>query len=405
MVGRQGSSVAVPRLGGKAAVALFAVVLFAFVIETQLTQYVQSTLGFRQPYFIFYIVHSAFLLSFPIHYLYLLSATKYTHRALVSGLSTAISRQLSNKLDVPHTHQPSIFPTLRFVVLAIILTAGYSVPGLLWFAAISLAPVTDVTAIWNANAFFAYLLSVKLLNLKWDVRRLGAVFLATLGVLAVVYGGSTSSTHDSVAEEASVQSPSQQPSSPFIGDMLTLVASFAYGLYQVLYKKFAALPSDPELASDTSFYEYLSDSESSLVEEGDEPVISADDEIAYPPPFGLHPNLLTGTIGLFTLLTLWIPIPLLHYYDIEKFALPANLRTTGVIAGIASSGVVFNSGFMILLGVWGPIVTSVGNLLTIVLILLSDVIFGFAAITPWSLAGAGTIVAAFAVLVYTMYER
>jgi len=57
---------------------------------------------------------------------------------------------------------------------------------------------------------------------------------------------------------------------------------------------------------------------------------------------------------------------------------------------------------MILLGVWGPIVTSVGSLLTIVLVFLSDIIFGGAVetITLWSLGGSGIIVVAFAVLAY-----
>jgi len=60
----------------------------------------------------------------------------------------------------------------------------------------------------------------------------------------------------------------------------------------------------------------------------------------------------------------------------------------------------------ILLGVWGPIITSVGNLLTIVLVLFADVLFGGgAAITIWGLAGSGVIVAAFGILVYDMFNR
>jgi hypothetical protein len=61
----------------------------------------------------------------------------------------------------------------------------------------------------------------------------------------------------------------------------------------------------------------------------------------------------------------------------------------------------------VLLGVWGPIITSVGNLLTIVLVLFSDVLFGHGAetITAWSLVGSGVIVAAFGVLAYDMFNR
>ena len=58
----------------------------------------------------------------------------------------------------------------------------------------------------------------------------------------------------------------------------------------------------------------------------------------------------------------------------------------------------------VLLGVWGPIVTSVGSLLTIVLVFLSDTIFGDASetVTVWSVLGCGSIVVAFGILAYDM---
>ena len=60
-----------------------------------------------------------------------------------------------------------------------------------------------------------------------------------------------------------------------------------------------------------------------------------------------------------------------------------------------------------LLGIWGPIVVSVGNLLTIVLVLLSDITVGqgVEVITRWNLAGSGAIVAAFGILVYDMIQH
>lgn len=56
------------------------------------------------------------------------------------------------------------------------------------------------------------------------------------------------------------------------------------------------------------------------------------------------------------------------------------------------------------MAIWGPVLVSVGNLLTIVLVLISDVFLGGATdtITVWSLMGAGVIVAAFGVLAYDM---
>jgi hypothetical protein len=72
MPGGSDSNVAHPQVGGKAAVFLFIITLLSFVSETQLTQvlvtlrvdvsayltsrqYVQTSLGYRQPYFILYV--------------------------------------------------------------------------------------------------------------------------------------------------------------------------------------------------------------------------------------------------------------------------------------------------------------------------------------------------------------
>lgn len=382
-----------PRFGGKCAVSLFALTLVAFVAESQLTQYVQTTLHYRQPLFIFYIVHSSFWIIFPLHFAYLIATTNYSASELWRKLTIAITSHLS-----PHEHlESSSFPSLRFFSLTLGLTVGVTVPALLWFVAISLASVRDVTAIWNTNAFFAYIITVKLFNMKWEPRRLSAVFLATAGVLAVVYGGTT--VEGNLSLEASVATPSIKFSAPLVGDLLTLVASVTYGFYQVLYKKYAALPSDP---SELIYHEVPREEPAF-----DSPSETSPDDSTAPVPFGLYANLLTSVIGLLTLAVVWIFIPICHYLNVETFMLPANLTTWFVIAGITLGGVVFNSGLMVLLGLWGPIVTSVGNLLTIVLIFMTDLTFGAGpeTLTPWSLVGCSVIVAAFSVLAYDMFSR
>lgn len=54
----------------------------------------------------------------------------------------------------------------------------------------------------------------------------------------------------------------------------------------------------------------------------------------------------------------------------------------------------------ILLGVWGPILTSVGGLLTIILVFISDVLFveGFGIITLWNVLGCCMIIGGFTIL-------
>ena len=167
-----------------------------------------------------------------------------------------------------------------------------------------------------------------------------AVSLATLGVIAVVYGGATTST-----KKGTTSGFVFEPTAPLFGNLLTLVASFGYGLYQVLYKIYAALPSDPEVVSD-SLYQEISEEDGIHDPAPDHDLRSIPEDVVYPPPFGFHPNFLTSIMGFFTFILLWIPIPFLHYSGAEIFRFPPNFFTILTISGIALGGVVFNAGFM-----------------------------------------------------------
>ncbi|KAI0669857.1 hypothetical protein C8Q78DRAFT_1038107 [Trametes maxima] len=395
-------------LGGRPAVVLFVACLLAFVAETQLSQYVQANLRFRQPFLIFYVVHSSFALLFPLHLLYLRLTSEHSLRSLWSSVLVAVHKHLAPTASSATLIDSTNFPRNRFYRLLAYLTTGITLPGLLWFIAVTLAPVTDVTALWNTNAFFAYVFSVLLSGSKWDPRRLLAVSIATAGVLAVVYGGTTSGhdASDTIANSSMGARSRVAPTAPLVGDLLTLVASLIYAAYQVLYKMYAALPNDPEVQTD-ALYSPLPVAESSTEDAEDILPASAHENFIHPLPFGLYPNFLTSAIGICTLLVLWIPVPILDALDIEHFEMPRTTLTYGVIAGIALTGAVFNAGFMVLLAAWGPIVTSVGSLLTIVLVFLSDAVFGGAVetVTVWSLLGCGAIIAAFAILAYDLTKR
>jgi drug/metabolite transporter (DMT)-like permease len=172
-----------------------------------------------------------------------------------------------------------------------------------------------------------------------------AVCLATAGVLTIVYGDSRSSaTTAALARGVTVA----QTPAPLFGDIITLVASVIYGLYQVLYKKYAALSSDVELAAEPTQYTHIP---ASAEQVNDEEIVSsplvACNEVTHSLPFGLHPNFLTASIGVCTLFVLWIPLVVLHYNGIEEFALPSNMTTFFAIAGICATGVIFNAGFMV----------------------------------------------------------
>jgi len=185
-----------------------------------------------------------------------------------------------------------------------------------------------------------------------------AVLLATVGVMAVIYGGASIQGDSNKRPEISRTVPTA--TAPLLGDLLTLVASVGYGLYQVFYKRYLALPSDPEREESpqssyvpiprTSFDD-ASDADS-LTEDptsGDsQPTSDTTITTIYPPPFGLHPNLLTSLAGILTFLFLWLPLPVLHYVGAEPFHWPTNWYVVLVISGIAVTGVIFNAGFMVI---------------------------------------------------------
>ncbi|KIO25812.1 hypothetical protein M407DRAFT_236519 [Tulasnella calospora MUT 4182] len=383
---------------------LFCVILAAYVAQSQLTQYVQSDLGYQQPYFIFYVAHSFFSLSFPLHLLYLTKTTGIPSSRYLSGLRLALARKLGKSSSVPSDLEYGKLCKLIFG-----LTVGVTCPAVLWYVSVVFAPISDVTALFNTNAFWAYVLSVTMASssrsrIQWEWKKLVAVTTACGGVFAVVYRGAQSGP----SEARSINTTGA--GSTILGDTLALLSSVGYALYQVLYKRYAVLGQEgdprpsPQSTDTAGAYQPLL---TNGFEEGtlSPPQETEEDDDAHPnsakPPFGFFPNFLTSMIGLTTLLALWIPIPVMNWLGVgEPFALPADWSTWAGVTLIASSGLVFNSGFMILLGVWGPVVVSVGNLLTIALVLASDTVFGNGSetITIWSLLGCGMIIGAFSIL-------
>ena len=75
------------------------------------------------------------MIIFPLHLLYLLATTEHTATSLLKGLRLAITNHL-----VPDTGFTAVkLPYYKFFRLVIVLTVGITLPGLLWFAAVSLA--------------------------------------------------------------------------------------------------------------------------------------------------------------------------------------------------------------------------------------------------------------------------
>jgi hypothetical protein len=196
------------------------------------------------------------------------------------------------------------------------------------------------------------------------------------------------SKEDSSAKEAS-------SSHHLFGDLLGLCASIACGFYevgshvslfitiadmsepQVWYKKYIALPSASEaiplepsssysrvpLASRSGQVRTSSiDSDDSPPQKNDnsrdddddeldalEAELYADKVLEHPSSqspsvptylFLLHANSITTLIGISTFFLLWIPIPILHWMDWERFELPPSGTAYLAVAGVCTGGVV-----------------------------------------------------------------
>ena len=86
-----------------------------------------------------YVVHSSFLASLPIHLAYLLTTTDLELRPLLSGLRCALMHQLTSASGSVPDIQHRKFPTVKAAFIMIALSIFYSLPSLLWFAAVPLA--------------------------------------------------------------------------------------------------------------------------------------------------------------------------------------------------------------------------------------------------------------------------
>lgn len=163
-----------------------------------------------------------------------------------------------------------------------IVTTSLTIAGGSWYVAVGLTSVSDLTAIYNCSAFFAYAFSIPLLNDKLRFDKVFAVIVAIAGVMTIAYGDSRPTSIDDD------DSPDyNEANNRVLGNIIIGVGSILYGLYEVLYKKLACPP------------------------EGVSPSRGA-----------IFANTFGSLIGLFTLLILWIPLPILHFTGLETFMWP-----------------------------------------------------------------------------------
>ncbi len=155
-----------------------------------------------------------------------------------------------------------------------IVTIALTVGGASWYYAVGITSGSDLTAIYNCSAFFAYAFSIPILGDKFRIDKALAVLVAIAGVMTIAYGDSKSTGEEKADNR-------------LVGNIVIGIGSVLYGLYEVLYKKLACPP------------------------DGVSPGRGA-----------IFANTFGSLIGCFTLLVLWIPLPILHFTGAEVFEWP-----------------------------------------------------------------------------------
>jgi drug/metabolite transporter (DMT)-like permease len=348
------------------AAIFLAVSLVSFCVQTELAAYVQQDLGWDKAYCMLYFTHGSWAMLWPAQLL-ILRVQKWNMpwqtfwRRHVYLLRSTAHMIRSQDLDVPR-HMMNTSPWPYIIKSTALITSSLTVAGLSWYIAVNMTSPSDLTAIYNCSAFFAYAFSVPLLKEKLRLDKSIAVLVAVVGVMVVAYGDSKPGNHDNVK-------PDHSGGSRFLGNLIIGAGSVLYGLYEVLYKRWACPP------------------------EG----VSAGRGMIFANAFG-------SCIGMFTLTVLWVPLPILHILGWETFELP-----TGETAWYLWVSVVMNAtfagSFLVLISLTSPVLSSVAALLTIFIVAIVDWLRTGESMSFAAISGGVMIIVAFVMLSWSTYRE
>ena len=258
-----------------------------------------------------------------------------------------------------HRQQPSPLPYM--IRMTAFVTCALTVAGGSWYVAVDLTTPSDLTAIYNCSAFFAYVFSVPILHDKLRLDKSFAVLVAIVGVLIVAYGDAITAKGKSGKEEVA--------RNRIAGNLIIGIGSVLYGFYEVLYKKLACPP------------------------EGTSPGRS----MIFAMTFG-------SLMGSFTLGVLWIPLPILHVLGWETFELPHG-QAAWLLCISVFANAMFSGSFLILMSLTSPVLSSVAALLTIFLVALTDWAWTGVPLSPAAIIGGLLIIGAFLLLSWSTFRE
>ena len=273
---------------------LLALSLISFTVQTETAVYIQHQLKWEKPYCMLYMTHGSWVVLWPatlgILRLQHLNEPWPTfwrrHVQILRQTALMVQHQTLH----PTPRQSQVSPVRYMLKMTAFITCALTLAGGSWYVAVNLTTASDLTAIYNCSAFFAYAFSIPILHEKVRTSKIVAVAIAIAGVFVVAYGDQSPAKHGSKSGGGAggdKAPPSQAAENRAFGNLIIGVGSVLYGLYEVLYKRLACPP-----------------------------------EGAAPNKGVIFANLFGSLIGAFTLSVLWIPLPLLHWMGWETFELP-----------------------------------------------------------------------------------
>ncbi|KAF2766271.1 hypothetical protein EJ03DRAFT_330235 [Teratosphaeria nubilosa] len=345
-----------------------ALCVLGFTINTEATAYFEDELGWKKPFATLYITHGALILPWLCHVACLRFRSRKTTpystwvRDYNDRLRASISTVDAYATDGPKLlwkRRGNIGGPLDFLATAMaLLTVVLTISGVSWFLSLSLTTPSDLTAIYNSATFFAAIFSIPLLREKLGWASIAAVALSIIGTFVIAYGDTTA-THD-------VENPIG--TNRLAGNLVACIGAMAFGLYEVLFKKWACSSRPTSKPMDTL-------------------------------PLTLAASALTG---FYTLATLWLALLLLHIFRIETFELPSWYAALWILIAVLAGSISIT--LLAVLVIWtDPIFGSFANVLSVFFVALSDWLFFDLSPSIATYAGGALVVVAFSLLAWDTF--
>lgn len=338
-----------------------ATTVLGFTVNTEATAYIEDILGWKKPFMTMYITHSALALPWLCSLVY----SRYVqhrhlgYRAWVRDYNNQL-RELITTVDAYATTGPyliykrkgNVGGPLDFLATTMaIVTVVLTVSGCSWFLSLVLTTPADLTAIYNCSTFFAAAFSVPILKEKLGWISITAVALSIAGTFVIAYG-------DTTAEHAE----SEIGTSRLLGNLIACIGAVAFGLYEVLFKKWASSSRSMEPAASL--------------------------------PLTFAGSALTG---IYTFCTVWILLVILHFTGVEPIVIPSWRVVGWLILAVLAGSIAIQ--LLVVLVVWtDPVFGSMANVLSVFAVAVADwFVFGLAPSLATYIGGA-LIIVAFAML-------